>query len=598
MSDNTGMVGCPGSRSRWLLGRVPKGLEWNRIRVCDGLEFVAKRHPKEMEGGRWIYVDGSVVPRLPYRGLANGKVNEALVEDFINRFQEEFIHAVKGIFVIVVIERGSARIWNDHLGVRKVFIRSGGDSFLVGGEFADMAAFGGGDVALNPNAVAVNGLMHHFALGLTPIRGIRYSLGASRLRGGLEGLEEGRYWSSEKLIEGEIDAGIDPETIAGMIADLLAAGVEDHKVGKVTLTLTGGMDSRTLLAALLNKGIEPETFTFGHPDSSDAGNAREIASRLKLKHSVHFEPAPTSEWFRKLSREIVKAGMGMTHIHRAHRLDGVKKEAMEDGSAGMDLLLLGAMGGEGVRGVHFDDLITTEFVRRRWSEHHDPRLLARSRLDSYFIRFERGMVDDVLDQLASASYFSGRKKEDEFHLLYDMTAPLHHGPDVLLYEGYSRIVLPIYLDIEYLELLFRSPYSLLFKDNTSRNQFKRINIPELNCRMINALEPSLAEIPFSNGFSPSEYLKGRATYVVKRALRKYFRKREHPNFAIGSWMREFVGSELSGGLPEEVKAVFDLPGLQRALESDPLSVKEKDWHRFTDVVMMGNVLNRIKARKE
>jgi asparagine synthetase B (glutamine-hydrolysing) len=70
--------------------------------------------------------------------------------------------------------------------------------------------------------------------------------------------------------------------IAETIYAIVTENIENLNDSDISLTLTGGMDSRLILAALLKAGVKPNCFTFGNPESKDVVFAKEISEKLGL----------------------------------------------------------------------------------------------------------------------------------------------------------------------------------------------------------------------------------------------------------------------------------------------------------------------------
>ncbi len=80
-----------------------------------------------------------------------------------------------------------------------------------------------------------------------------------------------------------------------------ALGADIESLQRTLLPLSGGLDSRLLLAMLLRAGIKPQTYTFGQPQSTDREIAEDIAKRLGIEH-LFIEIKPDD--FIKQSRHI------------------------------------------------------------------------------------------------------------------------------------------------------------------------------------------------------------------------------------------------------------------------------------------------------
>ena len=98
-----------------------------------------------------------------------------------------------------------------------------------------------------------------------------------------------RYWHWNEVA---VDSGSrDERKIAEEMARLIVAGVESRSRGdlRMGMTLSGGMDSRAILASLLELDSPPEQVsTFGKIGCDDIRIARMVAEKAEIPHHVYF----------------------------------------------------------------------------------------------------------------------------------------------------------------------------------------------------------------------------------------------------------------------------------------------------------------------
>lgn len=120
------------------------------------------------------------------------------------------------------------------------------------------------------------------------------------------------------------------------IRELVVEAVRPYR--KCPLFLSGGVDSSTLLAALLELGEEPVcySFTFGSKESEDVLVARDICRRFGLRQIVVHVPSGIAAVERDIREAIrlmgrkplkthVQCGIPFMHLARAARSDGFCK---------------------------------------------------------------------------------------------------------------------------------------------------------------------------------------------------------------------------------------------------------------------------------
>ena len=83
--------------------------------------------------------------------------------------------------------------------------------------------------------------------------------------------------------------------IADTINKIVLVGVKSGSNKNISLTLTGGMDSRLILACLLKLGIKPNCSTYGNPYASDVIYAQTLCKSLGLNFQNVCQKPPTKE---------------------------------------------------------------------------------------------------------------------------------------------------------------------------------------------------------------------------------------------------------------------------------------------------------------
>jgi len=204
-------------------------------------------------------------------------------------YGEDFALKLNGAFVAAIWDVAEHRllIVNDRFGLRHFFYAYHSGRLLFAAAAHAILASGAFGPSVDAAAVAQMFAFRHAVGDRTLLEGIRLLPPASLLfyRGEERILTLSRYWdfqyveeypdrSEESYLDGWIDH----------MHQAVERRMRDD--GPVGVQLSGGIDSRTVLAMMDRRHYPVHTFTFGVPGAHDARYAREVARRLGTHH--HF----------------------------------------------------------------------------------------------------------------------------------------------------------------------------------------------------------------------------------------------------------------------------------------------------------------------
>ncbi len=150
-------------------------------------------------------------------------------------------------------------------------------------------------------------------------------------------LTQQRYWSWDEITP--LSAHHNQRELAHELGARFRTAVEQRTTGRTGLALSGGLDSRAILAAMPGA---PETFTFGHPDSADVRIAAQAASVKNAPHTVL--PLDGQNWLLPRISGVWYADGALDLIHM-HGIEHLKQQ-----KEAFDISLNGA-GGDGLAGA-------------------------------------------------------------------------------------------------------------------------------------------------------------------------------------------------------------------------------------------------------
>lgn len=522
------------------------------------------------------FIDGYVVPRQHLDESYTKLQPEVLCESLFKKYSDDFIHRIKGNFVVIRLSRDSFSIYSDHFGIQKFFCWQRQNEFIVSNDLKIISKL----VRLKPSSygMAVYALAYHFTGGLTAFEHVYHNQPAECIY-----LQDGRlkfrtYWHPERLLA--LDS--DQVSIKEISASLKAATYATLDSSKpVSLSLTGGADTRNLLSIFLSMETAPHLYTYGNPLSNDCLKARSIAKGLGLQHQI-YDIQMTADNFEAKAKEIIRYSGGLASIHRVHRLLAVEYEKQF-----ANQMYLGTLGGEFIKGVSEDDYIVPAIVFENW----DKSLLESSDLDKY-LAIKRVVVGQDLKvelflYFGREPFINGPVVNRKLSALSFITAHLHDAQDVNLYKTVIDRVYTPFIDIDYLETLFSSQYTFNRKEMIQNPYLRRIQNPVYGSNFLNVTHPPLLNFKYCGEHKPSEVCFNKYLAALLKGIRQKLTPAYPPNFPLGAWMVEFVENNLP--LCQEIKAVknvFDIDSLQQDFKNENHGHNEAYWLKYTNPIMM------------
>lgn len=422
----------------------------------------------------------------------------------------------------------------------------------------------------------IYGLTYHY-IGGKEVLGSSNTQVGRELSKGLDDFDALQSISGSDLLA-SIDYHIDIPDIADKLIRAVEKSLNAAGTNKVSHSITGGFDSRILLSILKKFDVEIHGYTYGNPQSIDCLVAKEVSKSINIPFDIHdIKYDKTS--FDISARRSIKTGNFVCSLHRAHRVDAIKKE-----SEYADAMFLGTMGGEFVKGSNREDYIVPNFaydyITTPDMSTIEKHISIRALKPKEEIHYE---IKEVMDK---QSYVQDPENM-ELHVLLDISSKLHHNQNLIQYTKYIPHVFTPFCDKEYLELLFRSKFNFLHRRKTQNPYKYKLENPRFGSSMQTYLNPKLARIPYANGFSASEYLISPYWAALKAKYRKA-KIKTPPNFPLGKWMEEFVKEKLKAIIDSKsaVGEVFNIPQLLNELDRTNLPQVEAFWLKYTTPIQM------------
>ncbi len=536
-----------------------------------------------------IYIDGYVLPRRNNFDALRIYDQYELIEKLYSDYGKDFIRFLKGSFIIILIRSDEIEICNDINSIQKFFVFNSSTSVSISNNVLLINLLY--KLELNYLYPAVQALFQHPVKGITMFKDLQYSDYATYISL-KRGFKVEKYWTPVGLFEMSKDS-YSMKDLINLFRQNICDHVQYFKPEKVSLTLTGGRDTRSVLSALLNLNIYPHAFTFGNPDGTDVTTAKNICSKLNLQFSNHYIEDIKKEYYDDLIDEINKYGNPLIHLHRAHRLDAIKKEKKELGR--IDMLFVGAMGGDFIKGVGFNDYIVTRFMRLLFFDKRPRDLLIKGELDKHCVNYNAQILSEIIELIDNLEYLDNHSfKKSEFLLAHSFISALHDSQDLFVFSKYSQRVVAPFMDIDFIEALFQSKYSLLSNSRSSKNPLLKLKGGEFQANLIRELYRPLAFLPMANRYKPNDLLGNQYIYMLKRMVLKIFKSVTIPTFTYEGWYHELIESYVSS-VPQEIQTLYDIDKLLVDLGVDNHKTTEGYWHKYSNLVMILKWINFLRS---
>ena len=532
-----------------------------------------------------IIIDGSVIPRNAYFSKLRKYKPFDLIDILYHKYGDRFTDYIKGNFNILIFQYDQFVIVNDHHSLNKFYYYNKNKNFIISNNYSQL--INTSNYSINKLAGALFALFQHFVEGQTIFKDVLYSRPSTLVSFKSMDICINQYWDRLSLIKNNTNKN-DINKIIENFNEVIKNYISYYNSKKIHLTQTGGRDTRTILAALLANGYKPNLFTFGFPKGRDIIVSKKISKKLNLEFHNPYISDPNYKKYQKLVDEISLMNNPLINLHRSHRLDAIKKQKKKYKS--IDMLFMGAMGGDYIKGVSFNDYIVSKFFRKYFSKSEDYKKNIKQILDENFIKYDDELLNNIYKIVKEITIFKQENfKEKEFLIAFDIIGSIHDTQDIEIFRKYSDHVICPFMDIDFLEILFNSKFSMLHNNRDSKNLFKQLQGGELQATMIKSFSPKLANIEFASGYTANELLGNKIIYLMKRLYYKLFKIKSYSTFPYGNWFNPFVLNNIKN-IDKRLLSQYNIKQLIQSLNSSKKSNTEGYWHKFTNSINLSNIL--------
>ena len=448
----------------------------------------------QTQPGHIVWLDGEFLNRAALARSATSDP-EFLVQAITS--ERELLNRIDGLFAGVVFDthKNELHMVTDRYGLRPLYWTRLGNRIAWASQTKAFLALPEFSPAIDPISRDI-----FFATGQLPsdrtwLKGVAPVPAATKMTFRISdgSLTQRRYWSWNEIVP--LAGHHSQRELAHELGARFRTAVEQRTTSQTGLALSGGLDSRAILAAMSRV---PKTFTFGHPDSADVRIAAQAASVKNAPHTVL--PLHNKNWLLPRISGVWYADGALDLLHM-HGIEHLKQQ-----KEACDICLNGA-GGDGLAGAgHL-------FPPNKLSEYLKNKLHVRAN-------------SDVIHHLETA--FNNAGSAHAFYIDWRMRGFTLHGPRLgLLHDLEYRLP---FLDNQVQEFL----YSIPLQQKANNRLYRQM--------LLQTFSEYFKNIPYqATGFPISH-----SSWTVK-ILRGLARLRNRPSHTFAdyaNWLRQSPGKNL------------------------------------------------------
>ncbi|MEI8349369.1 MAG: hypothetical protein WCI77_04360 [Candidatus Omnitrophota bacterium] len=463
-------------------------------------------------------------------------------------------HYIKGNFTVIIYDNYIKELVlvSSKLNTLPLFYYYKDNNFIFSSSMKLILKFLDIQPKLNEKALIEHTLFYYPLFDKTYYNDILQLSHASILKIDKNGLKVQKYWHTENLLCA--DQLIPEKDALCACSDLMKKNLRVYTsdADKFLLSLTAGFDSRTNLALLERDPKDFLCYSYGMPGSKQI----EIPLLISKKLGLNYKAIHLGEAFEKnyedYALKVLDFSDGTAPILRANfpyvfaQLSNFSR-----------VNITGLFGSEILKPFsRSTEQISPETIRLFMSENFDAEFndILRQLKNTGYIRA------DIIDKYSHAikedfekHYIKKTESFDKLARFYifllEEATRKYFMQEIRIESHYVETLTP-YLDEEFLELIFKTPFLGMYKGAGETDIFSRINSQLFYAKIIQMANPVLGDIVTDRGYKPKELLlpfiakalKIGPVYLKERARR---RLKGNDTFRSELWSKDMVTKYVS-----------------------------------------------------
>jgi len=475
----------------------------------------------EMEGSACAYSDN--VNRIFILGTAfaiksysdqqlhgNKMLSPSDINGLYAKFGIEMLSCIKGNFVVIVYDDHKKQLFiaSSRLNTLPIFYCYKDNNFIFSSSVKAILECGSIEPELNEKALVEQLIFYHPLQGKTCLKEIFQLPPASIIKFNQEELKIKKYWQIENLFR---ESRLIPERDAlykcvDLMKENLKAYTSDTK--KFLLSLTAGFDSRTNLALTERDPKDFLCYSYGMPGSKQIEIPLLISTKSGLNYKAIYLDEAFERNYEKYALMALDSSNGSAPILRANF-----PYAFEQLNAFSKVNITGLFGSEIIKCFHrANEQVsqeTMDLFMGKGSEKSHERTIKNIKSKGYI---NNNIIDkysrEIIEEF-NTNYIKRLEGLDNIARFYvfllEESVRKYFMQEVMIERYYVDNRIP-YIDEDFLELIFKTPFAGLYKGKVGSDIFSRRNSQLFYAEIIQMTNPALGGIVTDRGYKPKNLL--------------------------------------------------------------------------------------------
>ncbi|MDD2889371.1 MAG: asparagine synthase-related protein [bacterium] len=433
----------------------------------------------------------------------NAKSNNLNLVSLYEKEGINFVNYIKGQFVIVIFHIQDKKVFivTDHYGFKPLYYTYKDDKFIFASELKAIVKCLGLSPSINVSALADFGMFNYPLGDKTFIKGIERMSPASIWEIDLNSLsysqvKKREYWEFKNLLHQE---QLSTEEAAKKCGEVFKNVVSEllSKDKEISLTLTGGYDSRTILSAIDCNRYKVNSFTYEIQDNKQSTIAQEIAKVAGCSHIIQEIGSEFNKDVDEFLEKTVWFTDGLCNIVHTELLYVFKKLQNL-----VNPCFTGIGGSELIRGLQNTGLPFSKNLRDVIFSGTPLQTLDNiGKMDNSYGLFSKEFIEHSKEKIEIKIPLELSINERALYFtLYEIFRK-YYGGVTLLESFYAHIRLP-YMDYDFINFMVNTPFSILQNKQFSQNPLNRLKGQQISSKIIQYNNSKLLLVPTDRGYLP------------------------------------------------------------------------------------------------
>ncbi len=439
--------------------------------------------------------------------LRKRKLELQEIAQLYNNQNEEIVKHIKGSYILLIFEKinSQLKMINNRFGITPFYYSFRNNLIILASSLKLFNILPYDEYRINELALVEKEIFNYMVDNKALIRNVYSLKPAEIISFGVSGFNSKLYWDVEKLYNQNI-LNEDEAIVLGekIFKESVLSRVPEDK--PYWVSLTGGFDGRTILS-VLNSLDKVKFYSFGIENSLNITIPQKIAEELKLNYEPIILDKEYENGYPQFAEEMVLQSDCLRTIEGANYPYAFKKL-----SEYSDIVLTGIFGSELLRTFQNMDLMVTKYFIEINDSNNDKAVWDRIKIDLLNNSYLKKEIilkyfDEVRETFNSVIWdkIKHLDKNKRFYIyLIKIGLRNYFGGEIHAERKYAINRFP-YLDDEFVEFIFKSPFAGVYSNALRPTPNQRFRAQYFYAKIIERNRPELLRYQTDHGY-PAGYV--------------------------------------------------------------------------------------------